>query len=231
MGYKLVFREEAAEKALGFGTYEQSIKVGKGSGVITAYYLSQHDVDQIQEIDFEFSGHCDPLSSPTYTCGTAFVQTNVWRTVGPKHEQFPFSDKLWSAEKEPHQPPPYPDSTQGWGFDVYRYNIDWEPDTVSWSVDRAGRGDTYTFLRSHNISEFGYQEQLLYPFISFWWDDQNGWSPDGSKFDFGKSATGECGPSGKCYQAFFFQSLRFIPQQATRSRASALEVRDVRFGL
>jgi len=201
------------EKALGFGTYEQSIKVGKGSGVITAFYLSEHDVDQIQEIDFEFSGHCNPLSSPDYTCGTAFVQTNVWHNG----QQFPFPDKLW-VHDEP-QPPPYPDSTQGWGFNVYRYKIDWGPNVVSWFVDRSGSGTNYKFLRSHDISKFDYQEQLLFPFISFWVDVKDGvpgWSPDGSKFDFGQSATGDCGPSGKCYQAFFFQSLKFTPHKSNK---------------
>jgi hypothetical protein len=28
-----------------------------------------------------------------------------------------------------------PESTSGWGADVYRYKIDWEPRTVTWSVD------------------------------------------------------------------------------------------------
>ena len=52
----------ALKVALGYGWYEQSIKVGKGGGVTTAFYLSEYDQnqneprDQLQEIDFEFSG-------------------------------------------------------------------------------------------------------------------------------------------------------------------------------
>src|SRR5712671_4068856 len=30
------------DRALGFGAYEQSIKVGKGSGVVTTFYLSKY---------------------------------------------------------------------------------------------------------------------------------------------------------------------------------------------
>jgi hypothetical protein len=63
--------------ALGFGQYEQSIKVGKGSGICTAFYLSQYDKDQIQEIDFEMAGHCDPNQKP---CGTQSALTCVWST-------------------------------------------------------------------------------------------------------------------------------------------------------
>jgi hypothetical protein len=200
------------EKALGFGTYEQSIKVGQGSGVITAFYLSQHDIDQIQEIDFEFSGNCTGDNTPENPCGTACVQTNVWNN---KKQDPQYPTKLWAGNEFPDRNH-MPNNTQGWGFDVYRYKINWGPDLVQWFVDRTGRGNDYKFLREVDISLFGYKEDLLFPFISFWWDEKNGWSPDGSKFKYGEDAEGHCGASGKCYQAFFFQSLKFTPSQSNR---------------
>jgi beta-glucanase (GH16 family) len=193
------------EKALGFGTYEQSLRVGKGTGLVTTFYLSEYDRDQHQEIDFEFSGNCNPPSDPDHDkfCGTAMVQTNVWDPRGT-NKQFPYYNKLWSGKELP--PKPLPDTTEGWGFDVYRYKIDWQPKTVQWSVDRTGKGTNYTFLREHDVSSFGYKEELMYPFFSFW--PGLGWSPDGSKFDPNQP--------DKLYQAFFFQALRFTPSASNK---------------
>jgi hypothetical protein len=197
------------EKALGFGAYEQSIKVGKGSGVITTFYLSEKDKDTLQEIDFEFVGHRYLPVKPGQPCGTESVWTNVWLNG----QQFGETTPLWAGDRPP--PGRMPDSTQDWGFSVYRYKIDWERNTVSWSVDRTGIGNSYEVIRKEDISKFGYKEELCYPFISFW-HDPNGWSPDGSPFLKGEDATGDCGASGKCYQAFYFQSLKFTPSSSNQ---------------
>ena len=193
-------------KRLGFGKYEQSIKVGKGSGITTTFYLSEWDKDKEQEIDFEFSGHCDPAQDP---CGTQFVWTNIW---GPNQgDQHGVPENLWSGNSNK---PSYVDSTSGWGNDVYRYMIDWEPDVVTWCVDRTGTGDHYEMIRAQYLDEIGvqYDKSLLVPFISFW----QGWTPDGSPFLNGQDASGNCGPSGKCYQAFYFQPLKFTPSAKNR---------------
>ncbi len=57
--------------ALGRGTYEQSIKVGAGKGLITTFYLSEvknrnfkERLDKLQEIDFEASGYCAHPETP-----------------------------------------------------------------------------------------------------------------------------------------------------------------------
>ena len=188
--------------ALGFGKYEQSVKVGVGAGVTTTFYLSEPEVDRQQEIDFEFSGHCSPGANP---CGTQFVWTNVWWAGN----QFANATPLWVGTP----PTPLPDSTSGWGFSVYRYMIDWEPNTVTWSVDRTGSGNNYTVIRTQDMATIGiYDESLCRAFISFW----SGWSPDGSTFRNGQDAPGKCGASGACYQAFYFQSLKFTPSANNR---------------
>ncbi len=202
------------KKALGYGDYELSIKVGKGSGVTTTFYLSERDRDQYHEIDLEFSGHCTLPNTPENPCGTACVQTNVWQDT----KQFPvYPTKLWSGGFPP--PVPLPDNTQGWGFTVYRYKITWDQEQVSWWVD-CFTGNGYILLRSHDISKFGYPT-LLYPFISFW----TGWTPDGSPFLNGQDATAKFKlPVNKygnavdapCYQAFYFQSLKFTPSKANK---------------
>lgn len=188
------------EMALGFGAYEQSLKVGAGSGVTTTFYLSEQKVDKLQEIDFEFSGHCN---QPGQLCGTSSVWTNVWW----QGQQYGQATPLWTGNTPPS---PMPDSTQGWGKSVYRYKLDWEPNMVKWSVDRTGIGNSYEVIRSQEMSLIGanYDERLCYPFISFWTGD---WNPDGSPFLKGKDATAKCGDSGACYQAFYFQSLKFTP--------------------
>lgn len=184
--------------ALGFGQYELSIKVGAGSGVTTTFYLSEFNQDQQQEIDFEFSGHCTAGSTP---CGTQSVSTNVW-WQGQQYVNT--ATPLWTGIP----PNPLPDTTSGWGASVYRYRIDWEPDTVTWSVDLTGTGNNYVVIRSQDMSTVGsYDESLCYAFISFW----QGWTPDGSPFLNGADASGNCGASGGCYQAFYFQSLKFTP--------------------
>ncbi len=184
--------------ALGFGRYEQSIKVGKGSGICTTFYLSQYDQDQIQEIDFEMSGHCDQTQEP---CGTQSVLTCVWWN----HVQHTIADtKLWVGDK----PTDLIDTTSGWGTSAYRYMIDWEPDTITWSVDRTGSGNNYVMIRTQPMAAIGtYKESLCYVFISFW----PYYSPRGDKFLNGQDTTTKCGDSGLCYQAFFFQSLKFTP--------------------
>jgi hypothetical protein len=199
--------------ALGFGAYEQSLKVGKGSGVTTTFYLCEENAVQLQEIDFEFSGHCykpgehcdkpvEQCDKPGEHCGTASAWTNVWW----KEKQHEEATLLWPVSKPPS---PMPDTTQGWGKSVYRYKIDWERDVVKWSVDLTGTGNSYQVIRSQEMSAIGadYDEGLCYPFISFW----TGWTPDGSPFLKGEDATGKCGDSGACYQAFYFQSLKFTP--------------------
>jgi Glycosyl hydrolases family 16 len=185
--------------ALGFGRYEQSIKVGKGSGICTTYYLSQYDQDKIQEIDFEMSGHCDQSQKP---CGTQSVLTCVWWN----NVQYTIPDtKLWVGDTPPI---PMPDTTSGWGTGVCRYMIDWEPDTITWSVDGTGSGNNYVLIRTQPMEKIGlYNESLCYVFISFW----PYYSPRGDKFLDGQDATGDCHASGRCYQAFFFQSLKFTP--------------------
>jgi hypothetical protein len=188
--------------ALGFGQYEQSVKVGSGSGVTTTFYLSEFKQDKFQEIDFEFSGHCTAGASP---CGTQSVQTNVWW----QGRQYPVVSPVWTGAP-PH---PLPDTTSGWGADVYRYRIDWEPGTVTWSVDRTGSGNGYVVIRTQDMATVGsYDESRCYPFISFW----QGWTPDGSPFLDGADAPGTCGASGACYQAFYFQSLKFTPSANNR---------------
>ena len=193
------------DMALGFGAYEQSLKVGAGSGLTTTFYLSQENADKLQEIDFEFSGHCykpgDVGYKPDEICSRSCVWTNVWW----KTNQYGEATKLWTGSK----PSPTPDTTQGWGRKVYRYKIDWEPDIVKWSVDLNGTGNSYQCIRSQEMSAIGaaYDENLCYPFISFWTD----WTPDGSPFNKGTDATAKCGESGACYQAFYFQPLKFTP--------------------
>lgn len=192
------------EMALGFGAYEQSIKVGVGSGVTTTFYLSEYDQDQLQEIDLEFSGHC---YTPGQLCGTSSVSTNVWW----QRTQYAITaTPLWTGSTPPS---PMPNTTQGWGASVYRYKIDWEPNLVSWSVDLTGTGNSYQVIRSQDMSVVGaYNEALCYPFISFW----QGWTPDNSPFLSGQDATGNCGASGACYQAFYFQSLKFTPSSSNQ---------------
>ncbi|MEP6538954.1 MAG: family 16 glycosylhydrolase [Bryobacteraceae bacterium] len=199
-GGKWYSAEMRLDVALGFGSYEQSIKVGSGSGVTTAFYLSEYDArkseprDQVQEIDLEFSGH-----------GTQNVQTNVWWQL----QQHPVVAPLWTSPA----PNTLPDSTSGWGASVYRYRIDWEPHTVTWSVDRGGSGGSYDLIRSQDMSAIGsYDESLCYPYISFW----TGWTPDGSPFLKGADSSGKCGDSGACYQAFCFQSLKFSRSKNNR---------------
>jgi len=176
--------------ALGYGTYEQSLKVGVGSGVTTTFYLSEAERDRFQEIDFEFSGHCGDQKP----CGTQFAWTNVWR----EGSQYGLPSPLGAGA---------PDTTSGWGFTVYRYKITWEPDAVTWSVDIGGKGDRYVDIRTQPMGDYHYVEALCYPFISFW----TGWTPDNSPFTGGSGATHDCGTSGRCYQAYYFQPLRFTP--------------------
>jgi hypothetical protein len=184
------------ERALGFGTYEQSITVGKGAGMTTTFYLCEHDRDGgkgAQEIDFEFSGNCNPQQNP---CGTQFVHTNVWRNSGQSYQH----NKLWSG----NPPHPLPDSTAHREDKAYRYKLVWEPDHVEWFVDRRDRGTGYESLRRHNMSQFGYREDLLYPFISFW----KGWSPDDSPFCPATPDT--------VFQAYYYESLAFTPSKNNR---------------
>jgi hypothetical protein len=106
-----------------------------------------------------------------------------------------------------------PDTTSGWGTNVYRYMIDWEPDTITWSVDLTGSGNNYVTIRTQQMAEIGlYNESLCYAFISFW----GYYSPRSDKFLDGEDATADCGASGRCYQAFFFQSLKFTPSANNR---------------
>ena len=58
----------------------------------------------------------------------------------------------------------------------------------------------------------GYNESLCYVFISFW----STYSPHGTAFLSGTDATADCSPSGPCYQAFYFQSLKFTPSADNR---------------
>ncbi len=185
--------------ALGFGQYEQSIKVGVGSGITTAFYLCEYDEaqkqtkPQSQEVDFEFSGHT-----------TDKVQTNVWRPDHNPPSQYPAVSPLWTGDR----PSPPPDCTAGWGQNVYRYKLDWEPDTVAWSVDRTGSGDHYMEIRKQDMAAIGrYNESLCYPYLSFWC----GWAFDNSPFLKGIDAPAQAGESGPCYQAFFFEPLKFTP--------------------
>src|SRR4029453_9008559 len=127
--------------ALGFGRYEQSIKVGKGSGICTAFYLSEWDKDKLQEIDFEMSGYCDQKREP---CGTQSVLTCVWNGNG-KQNYISFT-KLWGGDK----PTELIDTTSN----VYRYMIDWEPDTITWSVDRTGSGKNYVIIPPFPLKDF-----------------------------------------------------------------------------
>jgi Glycosyl hydrolases family 16 len=188
----------ALKKALGFGTYEQSIKVGAGKGLITTFYLSElgdngKPVDQMQEIDFELSGYCnDPGNA--HKCGTASAWTNVWWEKQQKAE--------WTLLK-PQVPTPNT-STH-----VYRYKIDWQPSRVVWWVD-TGAGyvliRTFTQNDDPNIKINKYVESKCNIFISFWHADFLG-----SNCSPPEGATGDCGASGKCYQAFYFGPLRFTP--------------------
>ena len=204
------------EMALGYGTYELSIRVGKGSGVITTFYLSKYDEDGQQEIDLEFSGHCAQPNTAENPCGTASVSTNVWKNDGKGGQDPLYPTKLW-GHPMPNSPPPspLPDNTEGWGLKVYRYRIIWEPSEnekgeiekwVTWDIDRSGTGNNYEMIRNKNMTEYKYEEKLLYPFISFW--PSKGWSPDGSPFLEGKDATAKFKlPTGRmlaeCYQALF----------------------------
>ena len=199
------------DMALGFGAYEQSLKVGVGSGVTTTFYLSEEKADRLQEIDFEFSGYCvkpgEHGANHGAGCSTSWVWTNVWW----KENQYGNRTPLWTGSK----PSPTPDTTQGWERSVYRYKIDWEPEFVKWSVDLTGTGNSYQCIRKQDMGAIGaaYDERLCYPFISFWSD----WTPDGSPFDKeGKDATARCGASGACYQAFYFQPLKFTPSSKNR---------------
>ncbi len=184
-------------QALGFGTYEQSIKVGAGSGVTSTFYLNEFTGQQNQEIDFEFAG------DQSEGCDSSKCWTNVW-SHGTAHSK---CADLWGNGAPPVPPP---DSTQGWGFDVYRYKIDWEPRMVRWSVDLTGSGNQYTLLRRQKMASIGpvYNEGDLYVFMSFW----QGWTPDNSPFTGSPPANGcQCAGSGPCYQAYYFQSLKFTP--------------------
>ena len=168
--------------ALGFGRYEQSVKIGKGSGLITTFYLSQYDeakgdrLDQLQEIDFEFGG-----------IQTDSVQTNVWWSGRQYAELNPLP-----KNRDPKTTGPPPDSTEGWGADVYRYQMDWEPDAVVWSVDRSGSGNHYVDIRTQKMAGVGsYVESLCYVYMSFWHQEgPDGWSVDGTRFLHGEGARG-----------------------------------------
>jgi hypothetical protein len=77
-------------------------------------------------------------------------------------------------------------------------------------MKRPNSGDFFG-MRHYDISKFGYKENMLYPFISFW---QGDWSPDNSKFHGSQGAYAPCGPSGtKGYQAFYFGALAFTPSK------------------
>jgi hypothetical protein len=201
---------------LGFGRYVLSIKVGTGlkpgygAGLTTTFYLCGKDIGPKggQEIDFEFSGH-----QPD---GTSWVWTNVWHNK----QQYGEKSKLWSGA----QANTLPNSTQGcWPpadgdpNNVYRYMIDWQPNTVTWWVNRVGHGDNYEKIRSQDVSGFRYREDECYVFISFWNSQQGGWSPDGSQFNAGTAPTSAPdqiwvnGATVPCFNAFYFQSLEFTP--------------------
>jgi Glycosyl hydrolases family 16 len=189
--------------ALGFGAYEQSVLVGVGSGVTTTFYLCEKDTDGNQEIDMEFSGHCYPGNTP---CGTSSVWTNFWWNKQQSGQATP----LWTGSTPPT---PLPNTTKGWGYEVYRYKIDWTEELITWSVDLTGTGENYVVIRSQVMTGMPYNESALFPFISFW----QGWTPDGSPFLKGADAQGDCGASGKCYQAFYFQSLKFTPAPSNQA--------------
>ena len=91
--------------------------------------------------------------------------------------------------------------------------MDWEPDIVVWSVDRSGSGNHYVDIRTQKMAGVGsYVESLCYVYMSFWHQEgPAGWSVGGTRFLHGEGAQGNCGQSGPCYQAFYFQSLKFTP--------------------
>src|SRR5262249_27546523 len=174
--------------ALGFGRYEQSIKVGKGSGICTTFYLSQHDVDKVQEIAFEMSGLCQPEQKP---CGTQSVLTCVWY---PPQTQITIPDtKLWVGDTVPN---PIPDTTGGWGLNVYRYMFDWDLEVLTWSVDRTGSGNNYTRIRTESMKDRGYDQSKLHVFMSFW----AYYSPRGDAFLEGRDGTVDFREAGCGYQ-------------------------------
>jgi beta-glucanase (GH16 family) len=95
---------------------------------------------------------------------------------------------------------------------VYRYKIDWEPDAITWSVDLKESGNSYVPIHSQDMAQVSsYAESLCHVYISFW----HGWTPDGSQFD-GKNAKANCGEPGPCYQAFYFQPLKFTPSESNK---------------
>ena len=186
---------------LGFGSYEQSIKVAKGGGVTTAFYLSQYDevkkdrLDKEQEIDLELSGG-----------DTKQLQATMWK------KQTQDTRKVVPLPQDT-RPGRVTDVTSGWGPDVYRYKILWEPNLVTWSVDLTGSGNNYVVIRNLDVpKDFDYKESLCYPYMSVW----GPWTFDGSKFLEGADAPTKCGESGPCYQAFFFQPLKFTKSDQNR---------------
>jgi hypothetical protein len=197
---------------LGYGRYEQSIKVAKGPGMTTTFYLCEKDRDQIQEIDFEFTGNPDPRKGQR--AGNEWVWTNIY------YPGFASGDgKITDLWTEGGPRPGYVDSTQGWFSPEpypYRYAIDWGPKTVSWYVDRTGSGNSFECIRTFPIK--GQDEALCHVFFSFWprhSPDAN-WCPDGSEFDpngapKNKVTVKEKNKVYDAYQSFFFQPLSFTP--------------------
>ena len=201
--------ERVLHRALGFGKYELSFQVGKGSGLVTTFYLSELVPDTekdpskrnpsgfkpnpaIQEIDFEMSGHCNNPKD-AHHCRT----TSAWTNVFWHGNQNADNTLLLPRDKNP-------DSTA----QMYKYMIDWQRGKVDWHVDT---GSGYQRIRSQDSNQTNhlgdYCESECYIFISFWHGD---WMD--SKFD-GNDATANCGQAGKCYQAVYSGPLRFTPSK------------------
>lgn len=99
--------EVRSRQRLGYGRYEAVMQVGKGSGLVSAFftYTGPYEGNPHDEIDIEFLGK-----------DTSKVHFNYWRN-GRKGHHATF-DLPFDASAAPHL-----------------YAFDWQPDRITWYVD------------------------------------------------------------------------------------------------
>jgi len=99
--------EAKSQQRLGYGRYEAVMQIGKGSGLVSAFftYTGPYDGDPHDEIDIEFLGK-----------DTSKIEFNYWRNgKRGKHAIF---DLPFDASAAPHL-----------------YAFEWAPDRITWYVD------------------------------------------------------------------------------------------------
>lgn len=99
--------EAKSQQRFGYGRYEAVMQIGKGSGLVSAFftYTGPYDGDPHDEIDIEFLGK-----------DTSKIEFNYWRSgKRGKHAIF---DLPFDASAAPHL-----------------YAFEWAPDRITWYVD------------------------------------------------------------------------------------------------